>query len=323
MNSLLNLTGQIPLLSLLWFLFFAFGCTVPTTQEAKIVPADSLQLPSSPMPQYRVGTKYIYSNGTWEKIVAIDGSVISWINHRGNRSIGSSDFTYKRFQWRSRSRHGKREFKQTEYLFSDSTKSLWPLQMGQKTRYDEFGSWYAKDGLERRYDNFWRCDVVGSERIAVAAGEFDSWKISCARYPNSFNYPGSRTREYRIWHYSPEVNHWVREYRDYNGYSQNREKELVAVVPDISLLTDRQDEMRQIKKHFQNTLEYNKSGVADIWTGYKNGLSVSITPVRTLKHPSGTVCRQYVQSVRKGEEADTYYGIACRAKNGSWQIPRR
>jgi surface antigen len=123
--------------------------------------------------------------------------------------------------------------------------------------------------------------------------------------------------------YAPKIGHWVREVRDYNGSKPNRRKELVAVIPELSKVTENADDMRQLKKQFQNALEWNKKDMPEIWAGPKNQLTVNISPTRTFRHADGSVCRQFTQSITLAGSVNEYYGIACRDNQGSWKIPRR
>ena len=195
------------------------------SQAAKL--GNSLGLKTAPMPKYQAGTTLVYSDGSWETVIKVGPEGITWRNHRGSISTGSPDFIYKRFKWQTKKRYGYRDFKQTTFLMSPPTPPLWPLEVGNKTRFDEKGRWFDELGVESRYDSFWSCEVIGTEKVSVGAGDFDTWKITCKRYPDKFR-STSKTREYRTWYYAPIVKHWVIEDRDYNGYRENRSKELVA-----------------------------------------------------------------------------------------------
>ena len=302
---------------------FLAGCSKTENNDAFVLKPNNSNNDVDSLPEYRVGTKFIYSDGTWEQVAETGPGWVKWVNNRNHVSIGSPDFTYKRSQWITSYRKGTREFKQTEYWFDKPTTTLWPLMTGKKTRFDEFGSWSAKDSrITRQYDSFWRCEVKGTEEVSVAAGDFDTWIIGCSRYSNSFSYP-SRAREYRTWNYAPIIGHWVREVRDYNGSQPNRKKELVALLPDLSKFTENEEDLRQLKKQFQNALEWNKKNMPEIWAGPKNQLTVNVYPTRTFRHTDGNVCRQFAQNITLAGRVDEYYGIACRDSQGVWKIPRR
>lgn len=303
-------------------LFFISSCATTTTKNSILSESNKLGLEPAPLPQYKVGTKFVYSNGTWETVASINGNEVAWTNHRKNKSMGTSDFTYKRSQWQTKDRYGRRQFNQAEFLLGEMTTTLWPLKPGNKTRFDENGTWHTESGTERNYDNYWSCEVLGTERVRVAAGDFDTWKITCKRYPNKFR-STSKTREYRTWYYAPSINHWVLEERNYNGYRENRRKELAAVLPDLGNYTTQEEDIVSIKKHFQNTLEANQKEDTNIWKSSKNQLIVGMTPKRTFRDINGDICRQYHQVIAQTEFTSEYPGIACRSDEGRWRVPRR
>ena len=281
-----------------------------------------LGLKTTPLPKYRAGTTYVFSDGSWETVIKVSREGITWRNHRGSISTGTPDFIHKRFKWQSKDRYGYREFKQTTFLMSPPTGSIWPLEVGKKTRFDENGRWFDELGLEHRYDSYWSCEVRGTEKVTVGAGDFDTWKITCKRYPNKFR-ATSKTREYRTWYYAPAVNHWVKEERDYNGYRENRMKELVAVLPDLQTFTTDENDILAIQKQFQNALEQNQIGDTNVWENFDQQLVIGVTPVKSFKHPGGGICRQYLQVLAKEGLPYEFPGIACRTGRGRWSIPRR
>ncbi len=274
-------------------------------------------------PRYEKGDTYVYSDGTWEQVRAANQERVEWVNYCGNPSVGSPDFTYKRSQWRTTNRMGTRTFQQTSYIWDKPTDTLWPLAKKNKTRYDEEGRWVSRDGIERKYDSFWRCDVDGEERVTVAAGSFDTWRIRCARYPDSFSYPKSRAREYRTWYYAPSVEHWVLMERDNRGYRPDVRKELVAILPNLQGLSGNPQDIVQVQQQFQEVLESNENNQKDLWMAAAGNVAVTIEPHETFVNDDGVYCRQYRQEVQLPGMSRTYAGVGCRTPDGTWYIPRR
>lgn len=273
-------------------------------------------------PTYQVGTKFVYSDGSWERVVAVGPESVEWVNNKGHQYKSVSDFTYKRFQQKKKTRNTSRTFVHTSYLFTAPTTSLWPLVEGNETRFEEFTQKESKDGLKES-DNFWRCSVKGTEQLLVTAGTFDTWKITCARYSNRWKYPSAKSREYKTWYYSPLLEHWVRQVRDFTNRKPTKTKDLVAVMPDLEEITESNDKMaQQIRDHFQMTLETRKTGDDTSWTSKKSGLTVQTYPKKVFKHSTGTFCRQYGQVFKKGADVDHYFGMACRDEEGLWKVPR-
>lgn len=282
-----------------------------------------INLPPEPLPTYRTGDTYVYSNGTWERVVATDGTTVQWVNYKGNMSLGPSDFTYKRTQWQTSTRRGFRSFKNTEYLFSKSRTSLWPLAVENTTRFDEFGEWAGRDGVTNIYDSFWRCEVEGKERSLAAVGEFDTWTITCTRYRDSISYPKSPAREYRTYQYAPALSHWIIEERDNRGSRPDARKELVAVMPDLLLFTNDDKDVAQLQEQFQQVMESHASGQSDIWITRSGKTSSTLTPLATYVREDGLYCRQYLQYIENREFSNTYAGMACRGEKGLWKVLRR
>ncbi|MCG6931805.1 MAG: hypothetical protein LJE64_14725 [Desulfofustis sp.] len=316
-GAMLAIIGYAGLFTLLLPLLICGGSVSPARSQS-----GAPNLKSAPLPTYRPGTKFVYSDGTWETVLKVGPDGVTWKNHRNFTSTGSPDFTYKRFKWQTRDRYGYRDFEQTRFLLAPRTTSLWPLQVGNKTRFDENGRWFDEFGYEHQYDSFWSCEVMGTETVSVGAGQFDTWKITCRRYPDKFT-STSKVREYRTWYYAPSVGHWVIEIRDYNGFAENRRKELVAVLPDLLTFTADQDDILLVQKQFQNALESNRNGVTSVWENFQQQLVIGVTPVKSYKHPDGTICRQYNQIIAKEGLPYEYPGIACRTPKGRWDVPRR
>lgn len=320
-DIMVNLQDREPSLLGKWYSF----PTPPAAEELEEVlyVAQDIILPPEPLPNYRAGDTYVYSNGTWERVVATDGTMIQWVNYKGNMSRGSSDFTYKRTEWQTSTRTGVRSFKNTEYLFSKSSPSLWPLAVGNTTRFDEFGKWSGREGVVNDYDSFWRCGVEGKERSVAAVGEFDTWTITCSRYRDSISYPRSPAREYRTYQYAPALSHWIVEERDNRGNRPDTRKELVAVMPDLLLFTGDDKDVVQLQEQFQQVLENHASGQSDIWITRSGKASSTLTPLATYVREDGLYCRQYLQYIENMEFSNTYAGMACRGEKGLWKVLRR
>lgn len=314
---------------ILRLLGYAFICvfSLPVLTCIGVIPQAMAQnatpgLKTAPIPKYRAGTKFVYSNGTWETVLKVSSDGVTWKNHRDSISTGSPDFTYKRFKWQTKDRYGYRDFVQTRFLMAPRTTTLWPLAIGNKTRFDENGRWFDELGYEHLYDSFWSCEVTGTETVSVGAGEFETWKIMCKRFPNKFK-STSKVREYRTWYYAPSINHWVLETRDYNGFRENRRKELVAVLPDLQTFTADLNDILLVQKQFQNAMESNQNGNTNVWENFQQQIVIGVTPVKSYKHSSGGICRQYSQIIAKEGLPYEYPGIACRTTKGRWEVPRR
>jgi hypothetical protein len=298
-----------------------------SANAAKIEPvavADkTMVLAPGKLPQYEIGTKYIYSDGSWERVEKKGQGWITWMNWQGDSFTASIDFTYKPFRWQTKTRQGSRTFSHVKYLFDSQVSTLWPLSPGNKTHFEEKGVWQGWQKVSSEYEAYWRCKVDGTERIEVAAGTFDTWKVTCARYPSVTSYPSAAAREYKTWYYAPLVGHWVEVIEDNNGFVPNTRRELVAILPDLVELTGDKKYLTQIQNQFQEVLEKNRSGQTDLWMSSGNAYSASLTPVATFRRPGGTICRQYTQQIKGNSGLKNFAGIACRNTEGIWQVPRQ
>lgn len=103
-----------------------------------------------------------------------------------------------------------------------------PMQLGQKFEYER-QPWNNGAG----YDGA-KCEVKAEEKIAVAAGSFDTVRLECAGFWNRvFDGTGSGRFTLTIW-YSAKVNRAVKvNYANYNGSSVNdkNQTELVEFTP--------------------------------------------------------------------------------------------
>ncbi len=273
--------------------------------------------------RYRPGTTFIYSNGSWEQVIAADAEAVTWKNHRGYVSSGRPDIIYRRTEWQTRTARGAREFVPARFLFDESAPSLWPLKVGNEIRFYEKGSWQPKDKLERTYSTYWTCRVEGTEKVTVPAGEFDTWKITCSRYVSPEKAHLGKVRERKTYYYAPELKHWVVEAKDYRYRKPARRRELVAVLPGLKDIVPVAADRSALNRSFHKALESNTSGKPLVWQSKKAGVTSTVIPRKTFKLKNGTYCRRYEQKIQTPSWQDVYYGVACRDGQGIWATPRR
>ncbi|MGD9327069.1 MAG: hypothetical protein PVH85_31875 [Desulfobacterales bacterium] len=301
-------------LLLFQLLILPTGCS--TALKTDGVHDDSVALPS-----YELGTTYVYSDGSWETVADISPQLVTWHNHRGNVYQRFPDFTYRSAKWKTRKRYGKRQFvPRSDLLFKKKT-SLWPLKVGNVSGISEMVTSNNPGEPPKSYRVNWSCEVIGTERIAVMAGQFDTWKIVCKRYNNSKNPSKAKVKETRIWNYAPEVEHFVVTERHYAGRKAARRLELLAVLPPLSRLPD--VTRQQMNSAFQMALELKKSGETAAWSIPDTSWSGQITPTDTFKLADGRYSRRYIQKLNHPDGQRIYHGLAVRDSKGVWFIPRR
>jgi hypothetical protein len=284
-------------------------------------PSSGPELGPVPLPAYKAGTTFIYSDGAWETVTATSPGMVTWINHRGVTSSGSPDFTYRAAKWQGRTAQGTRQFTARKYLMVEQSASLWPLKHANAASYSETGSWQRKGEPANFYLADWSCRVEGTEQVSVMAGEFDAWKIVCTRYSVPGATGTARARETKTWYYSPEIEHYVLMTSSYYYDRPSRRQELLAVLPPNDGIPI--DARRKMSKSFQLAMEFKKSGESVLWSGPQAAVSGEIIPKGTFKLADGSYSRRYVHRLNLPEGQRTYYGMAVRDSNGVWSIPRR
>ena len=273
------------------------------------------------LPNYKPGTTYVYSDGSWEAVVAVSSQLVKWRDSRSRVYSKIADFTYPSTYWESSTRRISRSFaRRDDSLMSRST-SLWPLQKGNFSGYTEQVTSKKNMEAEKSYRRNWTCEVVDTERVSVLAGEFETWKISCKRYNNYQKPSNARVVATKTWNYAPKIEHYVLAERQLSGGSATRRLELLAVLPPLNGLPDAAK--RRMKEVFQAALEFNKRDESSAWSVPGTTLSGQITPTGTFKLADGRFCRRYVQIVNYSDGPRTYFGLSVRDANGMWIIPRR
>lgn len=299
------------------------GCTPATPPQSSSNLLERPAMGPAKLPEYAAGNTFVYSNGTWDRVVEANPSFVIWENHLGDRSLGSTDFTYRPSKWESKGVKGYRTFAPTEYLYSGTQSSLWPLEVGNRTHHDEKMKWGVPGIYEKHAEATWKCSVEGTEQVEVPAGRFDSWKITCSRYSKTPKSSSTKFWEEKTFYYAPAIGHWVALEQIFNDSKPKIRKELVAVLPSLSNLGIDKKSAAVIKEHFQQTLGTSPSGQMERWTDAAKKISFSMTPTATFRLADGTPCRQYEQRLDLTWQSKIYYGMACRSESGLWTVPRR
>ena len=282
----------------------------------------SLSEPISPtLPNYRLGTTYVYSDGSWETVTEITPSLVTWRDNRGNVYSRSLDFTHLPANSQSQTKQVSRRFVPRGDFIVHQDTSLWPLQEGKTAGYTEIVTVRKKLEPEKSYQRSWTCQVNGTERVAALAGDFDTWKIVCQRYNNYQNPSKSKIREIRTWYYAPEISHFVLTERNLLSKNSTRRLELLAILPPLAEFSS--SALDSLNQTFQMALEYKKSGETVAWSIPDTSWSGKITPTSTFKLSDGRYSRRYVQKLNFGDGERTYYGLAVRTSTEGWVIPGR
>lgn len=288
------------------------GCQavqLPSLPNFKSAPGPGPDMAPASLPSFNVGDKYYYSNGGREQVVSLDGEVVNLINKRKRKLANFRNFALPQPYIEGST---KEYFKKT----NAPTNALWPLSVGQETRFSTDGTSVTKaSGISSEYVQKWRCEVAGTEHIRVLAGEFDTYRVECKRYSKS-----GRWWQNRTWYYAPVLGTYVLR-RDFYKKSGERLRELTAVRPSLQAEPD--DVRRGIIHAWQMALETKKSGEIQSWTDPKTGTSVQIEPLMTYQAQNSQFCRTYKQYLTRQGVTRIYMGVACRNGKLKWRTPAR
>ena len=75
-----------------------------------------------------------------------------------------------------------------------------------------------------------------------------------------------------------------------------------------------------LERTTQTTLETVPIGTESTWRNPQSGSHGIIAPRRTFQKASGTYCREFTQTLVKGDVTEEALGIACRETDGTWKL---
>ena len=265
-----------------------------------------IALAPAPLPRYAAGERFHYSDGRIEQVLALDGNRVFWRRVGGSDFTGGRDFTLPRSAWVWRGKTGSD-------VLEGAPPSLWPLQVGKATRLSVRRTVTDTDGQSQSSLRDWRCHVADTVLTKVRSGTFEAYEVRCVRYADN------NPVEVRIWHYAPEVAHYVR----YERRLRRRPpliRELVAIDPPAEVMSQRV--RAQQEEAVQQSLEQQPQGAAIPW-GDPRGANGAVTPLTTFRGGDGRYCRSYlitlvVEGARDGQTGMRGYpALACR-EAGQW-----
>ncbi|MGE5476050.1 MAG: hypothetical protein ACM3Q1_05310 [Bacteroidales bacterium] len=260
--------------------------------------AEGPALPPAPLPQWRVGDSVSWSNGQTETVVAVDGEVVRWRDQDGNTYGGYRNFLLPSLEWDYPETRATTEIDLPPDL-------LWPLKTGSAAHFTVHQTLTAKiHNSDYSYYDEWMCGVLGTERVSIRLGSFDTWRLRCQRY-----WRGSNIGEI-VWNYAPSIGQVVR--RSWTGAKEP--DELVAIGHGT---LDAKAEKVAAKVR-QRGLEAVASGRTAL--GRAGGVEASVQPLVTYRSSKGAWCRDFLQSVSAGPVHARTAATACRKEDGSWAV---
>lgn len=253
-------------------------------------------------PAYEPGDIFVYSDGRVETVAGVEGDQIVWKNNRGVHFTTHRNFILPP------------DFgiavPQDEAKAADA---LWPLEIGKEIQFavtSEVGH-LPPPGANGGSAQSRRCRVDGVDKITVAAGTFDTFRIVCqgvAAPPLT-----------RVWYYAPRIGYYVRRDDTDDAKELTRRVELVAMRlegrgwPPAA--------RAGLSWAFQHALETQSSGETVEWQS--TGVDTQVTIRPTAAHISGqsSYCRTFEQTIVRQDSRRIFPGVACREPSGQWSIP--
>ena len=145
------------------------------------------------LPKVAIGDTYVFDNPltSWEVIEVSADNRVTWVSNQGARIVTSNNPLLPSYEWNSESDgSGKR-------LIADVEGSLFPLRKGNNSA---FRSTVSIAGQRAQWNFQWRCAILGEVSVTVPAGNFDTFRIACAR----------DTNDTITYYFSPDLGYYVR-----------------------------------------------------------------------------------------------------------------
>ena len=184
------------------------GCMQAVSQSADKIAdvihraayTDEVAIDPAALPRYAPGDRFDFTGGRTEQVRAVGKGRVTWDLSGKQTYVTDGNFALPRLEWRRAKDRG-------ESTVTKRSGSLWPLESGARARYTVVSErTRTGSGETRRRDRIYHCTVERTERVSVPAGTFDAFRVECLRYNRS----NTRIVLQRIWHYAPEVGHYVR-----------------------------------------------------------------------------------------------------------------
>ncbi|MFQ5774697.1 MAG: hypothetical protein ACE5GS_09285 [Kiloniellaceae bacterium] len=182
-----------------------------------------VDLPPAPLPSYRTGDTFVYSDGTAtplvRRVVGVNAETVDWVTEKDFRFTTYRNFALPRLKWNGPSSAGT-------MLNALRPAELWPLEPKKTAQVTaDYNRLDKATNETSTYKENWSCKVNRARAVTVPAGTFDAFKIICRR----LNQAGKTTRTH-IWYYAPQVGHFVKRIKKY-GNRPDRVIELVTYRP--------------------------------------------------------------------------------------------
>lgn len=135
------------------------------------------RLPVAPAPQRRVGDSFVFRfpNGVQqaETVTEVRGDRVGWSIPGGAAWTTVTGALSNPVQWGGTAQYGS-----GQQTLSGNYRELFPMRVGNVIRYSARGE---SSREPQGWTSQWTCSVPAEERVAVAAGTFDTYRVMCFR----------------------------------------------------------------------------------------------------------------------------------------------
>jgi len=273
--------------------------------RAHPTPAHYNQADPTGGPLYESGDAYIYTDGQVETVVSVNKDRVEWRNAVGSRWSSAHDLALPSNQADTGATTAHRPL-------------AWPLKVGATATYAAAAPSASAGNSSRGAPDLWQCLVQGRERIAVAAGIFDTYKVVC-----ELDRGTPDTTQSRSWYYAPAVGHYVRYVDNASSTSSDstgtRSRDLVAILPSVKGWPS--EARIGLEWAVSHALEVKPDGQPVPWESSAIAARFVIEPGRRVDWDDSGQCRHFALTRTASDGAQRRYpGVACRHASGRWQV---
>ena len=265
-----------------------------------------------PAPAYEVGSRYVYADGAdgdVRTVLDVDGEQVYWKSSKSGHSVAYGNFLIPRLSWVSSETSGKR-------TVDAAPGDFWPNEAGAEMtlKATTIIEYRTRPDSRSELIETWRCRLEGESQLSVRAGVFQTRELVC----DGVSEPdGARLQ--RIWHYAPEIRHYVL-FEEIDGSRQlRRRSELLAIVPSTGEWPPAA--RAGLGWALDHALETAPPGKETSWTSSAVDTQVTIKPGPQVAADKEETCRNFVQIWSEPDGERVYPGLSCREEAGKWLIP--
>jgi surface antigen len=263
-------------------------------------------LPPAPLPNFAVGNAYTFDDGRIERIAGISAGLVRWRGADGFVFTTTNNVLLPRVAWSDADARGER-------TMSITPAALFPLTRGNNVAFRAVRhTMESRGGAVANIAETWQCRVDDTARVATKAGDFDTFRVTCTLDTGS-----SGTSLTRTFFYAPAIDYYVRR-EDRTGTGETDAITLTAyTTAEPSLPADAVRTRAAVR---QTALESVPSGEAMPWRDGASGISGTVRPVSTMRSARRGWCRVLEEAIEANAHRYHIERVACRKRDGRWQL---